>query len=315
MTTTDNRGLSWLAGLLLENVPTTAGSVDFLVSEVVDAIAVGLPLQYDLIAPLPTVDAERKLYIAAKALTLGLSDAPDVTRAIWPSNFVPDSRTINVQSSLTSPQTTPNLASAVRSKIQAGLDVIMNDVSAFISLTRAGHFSGPDYLTFDTSSAHLDQGIRTYAVANLLNRNSFAGRFLAASNITSTANAACSTQTVCFPLPGAQAVGGLYIGNKTAIYTSPYIPASYELTRPPVSPYQVMAYPDWGDLSALMDRGFLCHAAGNDLTQIVNHPPGRPLNFNCVSKLNFCYTADSGGCPAAMSANTGSCPISPCTES
>ena len=314
MTTTDSRGLSWLAGLLIKNVPTTAGSVDFPVSEVVDAISVGLPLQYNLVAPLPTADAERKLYTVAEALTLGLSNAPDVTRAIWPANVGSDSRTINVQSSLTSPQTTPNLASAVRSKIQAGLDIIMNDVGAFINLTRAGHFSGPDYLTFDTSNPHLDQGIRTYAVANLLGRNQFAARFLATSNTTSTAGAACSTQTVCFPLPGAQNIGGLYIGNRTAIYNSPYIPASYELTRPPVSSFQVTAYPDWGDLSALMDRGFLCHATGNDLTQIANHPPGRILNFDCVSKLNFCYNTDSGGCPAAMNANAGSCPIPPCTS-
>lgn len=309
LTGTDARGLSWLAGLLLETTPTTAGSVDFSEQDVVDAVSIGLPLMYNPDAPAPASTQELNAYLAAKALVKGLHQAPNIAQAIWPAQNR-DNQTVNVQTGVTSAQFSGNFKLAIRAKIQAALDLIMDDVVSFIAFTRNGVFSGPNELIFDPSTTHLDQGLRTYAISTLLARQNYTGVFFAADHTIATPISSCSDQFSCFPTPNTILNSLGYVGNFSAIYNGPFTEASYAL-QAPSSPAAIRVEPDWGDLELLMDGGLLCHASGNDPSNVVTVRPGQGPDFNCVSRLNFCYTS-AAGCPAILRTGTNNCQIPPC---
>ena len=283
--------------------------MDFPQQDVVDSVSIGFLALYNPNAPPPVSTQEFDAYIAAKALVTGFGQAPEIAAAVWPSR-TGESPMVNVQSGVTSPQLTNQFQSAVRAKIQRVLDAIMDDVTSFVALTKNGIFSGPNYLTFDPSSAHLDQGIRTYAISSLLTQKNYTGVFFAADNTTVTPLSSCSDQFSCFPTSATRVSLGAYTSNLSSIYNSRYTRASYEL-QAPSAPALIRVQPDWGDLELLMDGGLSCHASGNDPSNIVTVRPGRGPDFNCVSRLKFCYSK-TAGCPAVLGTGGRNCSIPQC---
>ena len=308
---TDQRGLSWLSGLLLETTPTTSGSVNFPEQDIVDAVSIGLPALYNPNAPSPVSAQDLNVYTAAKALVTGLDQAPEIAAFIWPGR-TNDSTMLNVQSDITSSQLTGQFQLAVRGKIQRALDAIMYDVTSFVAFTKNGVFSGPNYLVFDASSARLDQGIRTYAISSLLAQKNYTGVFLAADNRTVTPLSNCSDNLSCFPTPATTVNLGEYTSNLSSVYNSPYSRASYEL-QAPSSPALIQVQPDWGDLELLMDGGLFCHSPGKDPSSIVTIRPNQGPDFNCVSRLDFCYSSKAG-CPVLLRTGEANCSIPECAS-
>lgn len=211
-----------------------------------------------------------------------LQQAPDVAAAIWPSmlNSTNTITTANLPNYLIGGANQDLLRS-----LNAGLDLIMNDVGTFIAFAGYGLFSSAPFpaSVFLNLRTGLTAALDTYTISEILMKNS-----------VSATPGLSSSFDLCNPGPLCK-----------ASYLSPVTGRQYQYTGDDSTFDFLQEVLDKTQLNlpVLFDGAYNCTMAGTVAGSVVSVNPDSSLNVACLSALPMNLTENSEAPQAAVQLN------------
>ena len=208
-----------------------------------------------------------------------LQQAPNVAATMWPSTVDPATDTLS------------NLVGAHLANsaniLNAGLQLIMNDVGTFIAFAGYGIFSTPlsPISLASAYSSGLTGGLATYVVSEILASNSIS----ATPGSIVTTNP-CTSSSLC-----------------SSTYWSPVTGRQYSFTGGDTYSFLSAARGSTEvDLGVLFDGAYNCTLAGLAGGSVVSLKADNSLNVACLSVLPMYIDGD---CPEGATLVNGKCPF------
>lgn len=242
---------------------------------------------------------------SANAILKGANQAPTVARGIWPAGTESsqDVQIANVENELN------NATSETSAMLNAGLQLLMSDMTSFVNFASTGMFSGAEPLSLPTEVSGLDMALRTFIVSNAMSSNGWHAAVLVSVTREDVASNV-SGDGCTWHGPNNEFCGD-FIWYSDATEKA-FVLASKKQLDGTIDLLNTIISKDWSTLPMLFDGAYNCTVAGNHGTPPVHIKADGTLDMSCMSQLDICIPCGSP-CPIALV--NGVCPFGPCNES
>ncbi|KAL8818948.1 MAG: hypothetical protein Q9191_007833 [Dirinaria sp. TL-2023a] len=243
---------------------------------------------------------------SAQSFALSLQQAPNVARAILPSDGSDWSRTIQISALQTQLQ---NMTSLLEGTFDRSLGLVMSDVPTFIGFAQSGAFCNNQTMDINNRTDYLDLALRTYITGASMQQNDWYAipeKILTEAEYKNLTNPTCANPS--------QPHGCVTVDIVGETYWSPVTGRTYRLQNK--SHYTVAApslldqirSQKWADMATLFDGAYNCTASGRagDINSTMQIDYDGTLNTACLSQLPI-YIGCSSTCPDTYQA--GVCPF------
>ena len=263
-------------------------------------ILIGLTVGLSFVPYLGTVGTSLMASRIGAHLTIALQELPMVSRAIWPQRTF-DSQLIQIGLIDTE---IGNINREIGNMLNAGLRLIMTDISTFVSFVHKadGHFSGDNTLSVYKITTGLDMALKTFIVSTAMSKNDWRASpilYYTREDLAEARDCTFDLDDICSN-PSNPSVSYFYSNVSGNAYSLFGANSSQLLHR--------IVSDNWSTLVARFDGAFNCTSSGNGADQPFQIKMDGTVDLSCVSQLYMC-----GGCTACMvPLINGTCPMPKC---